>query len=163
VEEGEIVSSHFGVCVSDMAKSRRFYVEGLGFELGSYGESGATAEDPQIAKLVGMNGEVAFGGQFLTKGAVRIELIHFQKPEPFGPTTARAMNQLGLTHMSFRVKDMDAVIERLAKLGGSFLADTRGVVPFSEEVMGEVAFCTDPDGTRIELMMVSDDFQFDAK
>ena len=159
--KGEIVASHFGISVSDMERSRRFYVEGLGFSLGSFGESGTTEDDRRIAQLVSITGDVAFAGQFLSKGAVRIELIHFQTPGPFGPTTAREMNQLGLTHMSFRVGDMDAVIDRLVALGGNFLADTRCVVPFSEDVTGEVAFCTDPDGTRIELMMVSDDFNFD--
>jgi glyoxylase I family protein len=60
----------------------------------------------------------------------------------------RPVNQLGLTHLNFRVDDVDAVAARLRDLGGTVLEHTR--TTFGPEM--DFLYCTDPDGTRIELM-----------
>ena len=53
---------------------------------------------------------------------------------------------VGLTHLSFVVDDVDAVMARLLDAGGA-------VVPGTDANLGiRVVFLTDPDGTRIELM-----------
>ena len=58
------------------------------------------------------------------------------------------MNQNGLTHLSFQVEDVETVLSDVARCGGRTLEDTR-VTPTSETV---AIFCTDPDGTLIELV-----------
>ena len=59
------------------------------------------------------------------------------------------MNALGLTHLSFRVEDLEAVTARLVALGGRVLEDTRVDNP---RYGASVLFLVDPDGTRIELV-----------
>ena len=78
-----------------------------------------------------------------------LELLHFPQPGTRLARGPRPMNQVGLTHLSFLVEDLDAALARLAALGAQVLGETRlgadGVGP-------KAIFVTDPDGTRIELV-----------
>jgi predicted enzyme related to lactoylglutathione lyase len=133
--------SHYGVCVSDMEASTRFYVEALGF---------TKAEDftvgNEFAALMGLD-EVTLASQFLEKDGVRLELLSFVVPGSVGDAEVRPINKLGLTHLSFRVEDVDAVAALVAEHGGTVHAETR-------TTMGTLDFvyCSDPNGTRVELM-----------
>jgi hypothetical protein len=62
------------------------------------------------------------------------------------------MNQLGLTHLNFRVDDVDRVADGLVALGGTVLAETRTTFDLKGGSVMDFVYCTDPDGTRIELM-----------
>jgi glyoxylase I family protein len=134
--------SHFGVCVSDLARSLRFYVEALGFEPGGSHEVG-----PEFAGLMEVDG-ARVRSKFLRRDGVSMELLHFDEPGHAGEGRRRAMNQLGLTHLCFRVDDVDAVASRIEELGGTVHPDTRTTL--AENL--DFVYCTDPDGTRIELM-----------
>jgi lactoylglutathione lyase len=57
------------------------------------------------------------------------------------------MNQLGFTHMTLFVDDVDAAIDRVAEHGGHVHPETKIDSPY-----GPIVFCTDPDGVRVELM-----------
>jgi predicted enzyme related to lactoylglutathione lyase len=59
------------------------------------------------------------------------------------------MNQVGLTHLSFRVADLDAVCAQIETAGGGVLRDTLLSVPGSP-TRAIMAF--DPDGVRLELI-----------
>jgi catechol 2,3-dioxygenase-like lactoylglutathione lyase family enzyme len=59
------------------------------------------------------------------------------------------MNQLGLTHLSLRVSDIDASIEDLTRLGGRAMLETR--IDHARFHTSAI-FVSDPDGTRIELV-----------
>jgi catechol 2,3-dioxygenase-like lactoylglutathione lyase family enzyme len=59
------------------------------------------------------------------------------------------MNQLGLTHLSLRVDDLDAQLARLVEAGVEVLEPTRIDLP---EAGVKAVFVSDPDGTRIELV-----------
>jgi len=135
--------SHVGLCVSDLARSRRFYCEGLGFSealrLEFAGEPSATLLD-----LPGVD----FAAVYLRRDGLLLELLHYTAPAATGDRAARAMNALGLTHLSLRVAGVDAIAERLVALGGRALEHTR----IHNPALGARAiFVLDPDGTRIEL------------
>jgi catechol 2,3-dioxygenase-like lactoylglutathione lyase family enzyme len=134
--------SHFGICVSNLDRSLRFYCEGLGFEPTQLHEVG-----PEFGRLMEIDG-VQVRSQFLRREALLVELLHYVTPGCVGPAERRPVNQLGLTHLNFRVDDVDAVAARLRELGGVVLEHTR--TTFSPEM--DFLYCTDPDGTRIELM-----------
>jgi catechol 2,3-dioxygenase-like lactoylglutathione lyase family enzyme len=137
--------SHFGICVSDLDRSLRFYCDALGFEKAEQHDIGA-----EFAQLMDLS-EVAVTSQFIRKGATAIELLSFRQPEPFGDGERRAVNQLGLTHLSFRVADVEAVAARIVALGGSRVDSSRTTIDFGGTPL-EFVYCTDPDGVRIELM-----------
>ena len=136
--------SHFGICVSDLDRSLRFYCEGLGFEA-----SDGYDLDSEVAagldRALEVDVPVKIRSQFISNGEMKVELIHFREPSVVGEPSSRR-NHLGITHLSFWVDDVDAAAARLTGLGGTILPDTRtnpGV---------ELVFLTDPDGVRVELM-----------
>lgn len=134
-----VTVSHIGICVSDIASSVRFY-EGLGFVLEYYVDIGPPFE--LMTELPGTKGRAGF----FRLGDVRIELATYESPGVVGPAERRAMNQIGITHLSLIIADLDEIAGRIAEYGGHVLSHTKVETP-----MGPMIFCTDPDGTRLEL------------
>ncbi len=137
--------SHFGICVSDLGRSLRFYCEGLGFEKAESHPIGS-----EFASLMDLP-EVAVTSQFIRRDATAIELLAFSEPAPFGERERRPVNQLGLTHLSFRVRDVPATALRLVELGGAVVESSRTQIDLGGAAL-EFVYCTDPDGVRVELM-----------
>jgi lactoylglutathione lyase len=136
--------THIGICVSDWRRSLRFYEEGLGFR--PVGELEAKGEPAETLLRLS---DVRLRALYLERDGVRIELLHYESPGHEGDGEPRAMNGLGLTHLSLRVDDLDAVLGALASCGARILRDTRIEVP---EAGTRAVFVTDPDGTLVELV-----------
>jgi len=138
-------ASHLGLCVSDLDRATRFYCEGLGFAPVVRYDVGN-----EVAHTLEVEGDVRLVSQMIAKEGMVIELLHYASPAVLGtPSTRR--NQLGLTHLSFIVEDVDAAAARLVEYGGTLLADTRASLK-SGTGSTELVFLADPDGTRVELM-----------
>jgi catechol 2,3-dioxygenase-like lactoylglutathione lyase family enzyme len=136
--------SHFGICVSDLDRSLRFYCDALGFEKAEHHAIGS-----EFAQLMDFP-EVAVTSQFIRRGTTAIELLAFSQPAPFGDGRRRPVNQLGLTHLSFRVSDVEAVATRVEELGGTWVRSSRTSIDLGGTPL-EFVYCTDPDGTRMDL------------
>ena len=139
--------SHVGICVSDLDRSLRFYCQGLGFEPVESFTVGT-----EFGKLMEVEGNIVLQSKFIAREGVRLELLHFDSPGFRGPSERRPMNQLGLTHLSVRVADVDAVAARIRELGGRVLDHTRSKFDNPDGTSSDFVYCTDPDGVRIELM-----------
>jgi glyoxylase I family protein len=137
--------SHLGICVSDLERSLTFYREGLGFEL-----TASHAVGNEFAALMEVEG-VDLESRMITKGGVTVELLSFTAPGHTGEATRRPMNQLGLTHLSLRVSDVEEVAATIERLGGTVVRGTRTTFDLGESAL-DFVYCTDPDGVRIELM-----------
>ena len=137
--------SHFGICVSNLERSLAFYCGALGFEKAESHEIGS-----EFARLMDLP-DVAVTSQFIRRGPAAIELLAFREPAPCGGRERRAVNQLGLTHLSFRVHDVAATTARIVELGGAVVESSRTTIDFGGSPL-EFVYCTDPDGVRIELM-----------
>ncbi len=72
-------------------------------------------------------------------------------PEPVGSSERRPVHQLGLTHLSFRVRGVAGVAARLVELGGAVVDSSRTEIDLGGTAL-EFVYCTDPDGVRVELM-----------
>jgi lactoylglutathione lyase len=133
--------SHFGLCVTDLERSLRFYRDGLGFEVAECYEVGN-----EVADALEVEGTIDLVSQFIRSGGMAIELLYYRSPGTHGRPSA-SRNQLGLTHLSFEVDDVDAAANHLVECGGTIVksayADTPGA---------EILFIEDPDGARVELM-----------
>jgi len=140
--------SHLGIGVSDMERSLRFYQDCLGFrhehELRVAGEPTDT-----LLRLRGVD----LHAVYLTRDGVRIELLRFASP-PGPPRRARAMNEHGLAHLSFRTADLDATLAALRAAGERVLEET--VIRFPE-FRSAACFVVDPDGQLIELVQAPGD------
>jgi lactoylglutathione lyase len=137
--------SHLGICVSDLERSRRFYREGLGFE-----EVGSHHVGREFESLMEVS-EVDVDSAMLARDGMTVELLRFTIPGHTGEPVRRPMNRLGLTHLSFRVDDVDAAASAIERAGGTVIMDTRTTLDFAGTPL-DFVYCTDPDGTRIELM-----------
>ncbi len=140
-----VTFSHLGICVSDLERSLRFYCEGLGFEPTDSHHVGE-----EFAALMEVS-PVSLESRMIRRDGVTLELLAFTEPGPIGEPVRRPMNQLGLTHLSLRVDDVEAVAATIESLGGSVVRPTRTTFDLGPAHL-DFLYCTDPDGTRIELM-----------
>ncbi len=133
--------THLGICVSDLDRSLEFYREALGFvEVGRFGDDRGYG-----SRFLELD-DVRMSAIYLERDDWRVELLHFAQPKAVGPDERRPMNQLGLTHLSFVVEDLEATSDAILRLGGSVIESTR------MDMRAHAVFATDPDGTRIELI-----------
>lgn len=136
--------SHTGLCVTDLDRSMRFWCDGLGFTAAERYDLTDTLA-PGLAEALEVPSPVSLISQMIVLGDVKIELLHYHSPSVEGSPSA-SRRQLGLTHLSFWVDDVDAAAQRLVEHGGTLLPKTRtnpGV---------PLVFLADPDGVRVELM-----------
>ena len=112
-----------GVRVRDLARAIRFFTEGLGLKLGPSGRMAAGGlwqelHDPETRAI--------------------LELNYYPGDPPFRPGDE-------LDHLGFRVTELEAVVERLVRLGARV-----EIPPFDEGEM-RLVFLSDPDGIWVEL------------
>jgi lactoylglutathione lyase len=135
------VVNHVGLCVTDVARSRAFYEELLGFRF----QRELQVPDGPAARLLRVEAPVGMTAVYLERDGFVLELLHFDRPgNP--PARERAVTEPGLTHLSVSVHDIPAVCARVEALGGEVLADTD---------LGVVVMVRDPDGQLIELLPMS--------
>jgi len=140
--------SHFGICVSDLDRSLRFYRDLLGFTQ----EHDLEVAGEPTSTLLRLR-DVELKAVYLVRDGVRIELLHFASP-PAPARRTRVMNEPGLTHLSFRVADLQAVARVLRDAGERVLDET--VLDFPE-FQSAACFVVDPDGQLIELVQAPGD------
>ncbi len=140
-----VTISHIGICTSNIERSIQFYTEALGFVV----EQSIDEIGPPFDTLLEIPG-AKICAHHLKCGDVTIELVGFPNNEVIGTTERRPMNQLGFTHMTLVVDDIDAVADRIVKYGGQVHTETKIDSPY-----GPLFFCTDPDGVRLELVQVA--------
>jgi catechol 2,3-dioxygenase-like lactoylglutathione lyase family enzyme len=140
--------SHFGICVTDLDRSMRFYCDGLGFEAAERYDLKDTPESG-LDRSLEVDSPVDLVSQFIRNGDMGVELLYYRSPPTFGKASA-SRGQIGITHLSFYVEDVDAAVAKLVECGGTLLPHTRanpGV---------DLVFIADPDGVRVELMKSGD-------
>jgi catechol 2,3-dioxygenase-like lactoylglutathione lyase family enzyme len=140
--------THVGICVADLERSLRFYRDLLGFTV----EHELAVEGAATDTLLRLH-DTKLRALYLTRDGVRIELLHFSSP-PAPPARERAMNEPGLTHLSFRVADLDAVLAGLRAAGVRVLDETMLRPP---KFRSAACFVTDPDGQLVELVQARAD------
>ena len=110
---GEYRPSHVGLCVRDLDRSRRFFCEGLGFDEVEGFELDSDAA-PGLDRSLEVPGPVKIVSQFIQNDTMKIELLHFVSPGVDG-TPSAVRNQVGLTHLSFYVDDLEAATQHLVE------------------------------------------------
>ncbi len=132
---------HIAICTSDLDKSLNFYTQALGFEH----EREIPALGSPFDQLMELPGTVLHVHQ-IKLGENRLELVGLST-ETQGNKERLPVNQLGFTHMTLTVDDIENALLRIEEFGGKVIKETAIDSPF-----GKIVFCTDPDGTRIEIM-----------
>jgi catechol 2,3-dioxygenase-like lactoylglutathione lyase family enzyme len=118
---------HAGLTVPDLAATRAFFVEGLGFE-----QVGEKPDYPAV---------------FLSDGGTMITL--WQAEQPDAATRFDRGNNIGLHHLAFAASDLEAVQARI-----SDWPDVE--IEFEPEQLGGGAtrhmMCSIPGGIRVEFI-----------
>ena len=133
-----VVVNHLGQCVTDLARSRRFYEGVFGFEFWRE----IRPPDTGSAQLLGLDPPLDMTACYLRRDGFVLELIHYAAAGHRRAPERRAMDAPGLTHLSFSC-DVESVCARVEELGGA-------VVPGTD--IGVAVFVRDPDGQLIELL-----------
>ena len=136
---------HYSHCVSDIQRSRTFYVDVLGFEPVAEFDF----DDPDTAKVMGVPG-CRFKGIFLKRDGMRIEIIGFSQPPPERVVRPRRSNEIGHSHLSFYVLNLDEALAYLQSNGVEIAHETRAVLPSGIEC----CVARDPDGFPIEIVQM---------
>jgi glyoxylase I family protein len=139
--------SHFGVVVSDLERSTRFYCNALGFERGMDSRSGN-----EIRRLSDFTDDVEMTCRFLKKDWLRLEIMELRSPTPIASPGRRQLNQIGgPSHIALRVDDMDSALDAVRTHGGSVLDETRTTFELFPGEDIELCYCLDPDDVRLSL------------
>ena len=144
-----VAFNHLGQCVTDLARSKRFYCELLGFTL----DREINPPDEGSAALLSLTPPLAMTACYLVRDGLVLELLHFAAAGQTLPYRARTMNEPGLTHISLSVDDLDATLARVAEFGGEVVAGSN---------IGAAAFIRDPDGQLVELLPMAYRRQLDS-
>ena len=145
--------SHFGVAVSDIERSTRFYVEGLGFECAS--DTIRVGEDFQGLTP---ESEADFRVRFIKKGDLFIELFcDYSATQLDAPKSDRH----GLRHVCVNTDDMEAQLGLIEAAGGRVHRETLIELELPDGRTFQAVFCSDPDGMPVEVTTASPDFSRD--
>lgn len=143
-------ASFVAVHVTDIERSRRFWVDGLGFAPISH--LLVEGKSPTAIEL-GLD-HLQTEGLFIERDGLRIQLQHQNRPDHVALEPVR--QQLGLSHFGMRVEDMDAALAGVVEHGGAVVEGCRHA---NADYRSEVARVTDPDGVRIELLCMPGDVE----
>src|SRR5581483_6882765 len=132
------VFNHVGLCVADRGRSRRFYEDLLGFEF--WWE--IDPPDDRTAQLLQLPEPLGVHATYLVRDGFVLELIDYSRREVrAGPE--RVMDQVGMTHLSFSVSDLEGALRAVPAFGGAVIDGT---------VSEGSAMIRDPDGQLLELL-----------
>jgi lactoylglutathione lyase len=130
--------NHIGLCVGDLERSQRFYIEALEFTY----DRELTVDGEGPSQLLRVPTPLTLKAMYLVRDGFTLELLYYPQPgtEPYRD---RKMNEPGLTHISLNVTDIDQALTKVSECGGEVLEDTS---------LGSAVFVRDPDGQLIELL-----------
>jgi glyoxylase I family protein len=138
--------SHIGIGVTDLDRSTTFYCDVFGF-VPLYQ---LDFNDNEVAAT--MEQEGAFRSAMLIRDDLRIELLQWVDVPVTGSGERKPMTELGFTHLSFRVDDVDDLTAAVVAAGGAVHPQTLSWVGPEGAARTGLLYYTDPDGTRIEVM-----------
>ncbi len=145
------IVDHINIVVSDLERSVAFYREVLGMRE----TKRAYLEGDWIEAIVGIRGvkaDVVFMQP--VDGGPRIELLKYHAPEGVAFPEHGQPNTLGLRHIAFQVKDMDAIVSRLEAAGVTLVGPPTAVpggVVKHDAGRKRLCYFHDPDGVLLEL------------
>lgn len=136
---------HVAISTPDLDRLKAFYCNGFGFKEVSRAEWPVGTE--QINRVMGV-GDTAALTVMLELTDFCLELFQFSQPEPPLALDRRPVHHHGITHLCFRVADIDNEYQRLLELGADFHCQPQD---FGAE---KATYGRDPDGNVFELQEI---------
>jgi catechol 2,3-dioxygenase-like lactoylglutathione lyase family enzyme len=140
---------HVNVNCSDLDRSRRFYVDGIGLTEGVRTAAGHAQPGAAFGfDRARWDAWILLGPRGY--GGAAIDLLEWQEPRPRDAPPAR-FEACGFQRLGLVVPDLDATLNRVRERGGAIWSD-----PFTHTVAGggeiRLVMANDPDGTPLELI-----------
>jgi lactoylglutathione lyase len=135
------VVNHVGHRVADLERATRFWCDVLGFEVD---RPDLHIPDGIMGPMFGVDGPAGLVARYLRCGDYVHELIWFDRPDGHAGPATRSILDLGLTHVSICVEDVEATVA-LAREHGAEVVSTSP----------HAAVLRDPEGQLVELLPMS--------
>ena len=142
-----IGTDHFGVTISDVERSLRFWRDQLGLEEVGRG----VVEWEHLDRLVALDGTKIEWIELRIPGGGTVELSKYHHPvgEPILPGDE---TDPGRSHLSLLVEDLGATLAALRAEGVRSRTEQPVDLPIGAYAGGRAAYVFDPDGVEIELI-----------
>ena len=134
---------HFGIVVTNMDKSIKFYRDILGFKI----KIDALEEGKFIDATLGLKNVRVRTVKMVADDGNLVELLWYQSHKG-KKMENKEIFDIGASHLAFTVENLDNEYQRLKENGVQFIASPQ----ISPKKKAKVAFCYDPDGVPVELV-----------
>lgn len=134
---------HVGIVVRDMERALYFYRDLLGFKIVKKIQESSN----YIDAVCGVKNISVITVKLSADDSNLIELLYFISPVS-KKISAKGLTEVGISHISCTVENVDAVYDCLSKAGIHFNSPPQ----VSPDGYAKVAFCQDPEGNFIELV-----------
>ena len=140
-----VVDAGLAITVSDLAKTRKFYSDLLGFRM----EEGTRfRRDNNALNLMGLRlGQFNVATSTIPGTSIHVEFYEFKNAP--APALRWRIQDPGSPQMQLRVRDLDPLLEQVKARGYKFVSV--GARPI-QRAAGRFVFVEDPDGILIEFM-----------
>ena len=136
--------NHLGQTITDIARSRRFYEDLLGFKFWWEFE----VPDELSCKVLMVPSPCKLTATYLWRPDLVLNLMHFGDPGAQEAYEARKLNAPGLTHLALSVEDVPVLLDMVEAYGGEILWESQG----APSDWGQAIYIRDPDGQLIEIV-----------
>jgi catechol 2,3-dioxygenase-like lactoylglutathione lyase family enzyme len=140
-------TDHFGVTISDVDRSLRFWRDQLGLEEVGRG----VVEWEHLDRLVALDGTRIEWIELRIPGGGTVELSRYHRP-PGEPVPPGEENEPGRAHLSLLVEDLGMTLASLREEGVRTRTEEPVDIPVGAYAGGRAAYVFDPDGVEIELI-----------
>ena len=136
---------HTGFVVRDLEKSAEFYCA-----LGFVEDNRAIEEGDFIDTVVGFQNTKLEWVKLKAPDGYLLELLQYYSHPKNQAISKQESNQLGYSHIAFTVDNIDAVCEKIKKIGGSIVNSPA----LTNDKKVRVVYCHDNEGNLMEIVEV---------
>jgi glyoxylase I family protein len=140
-------TDHFGVTISDIDRSLRFWRDQLGLEEAGRG----VVEWEHLDRLVALDGTKIEWIELRIPGGGMVELSKYHRPSGEAVPPGEE-NEPGRSHLSLLVEDLAGTLTELRGAGVRSRTEDPVDIPVGAYAGGRAAYVFDPDGVEIELI-----------
>jgi len=134
---------HIGIVVKDMNLMTCFYSDNFGFTSNQMQEESGLF----VSTILGHNNIMVITHKLVDTKRQCLELLFFPDM-PQKNMSKRRLFDMGLTHISLTVSDLDTIHKKLIAQGISFVSS----IQYAPNNKVKVVFCEDPEGNFLELV-----------
>lgn len=142
---------HVNLVVRDLDAMIAFYTEVLGMRVTKQ----ATIHGDWVDRVVGLQGIHAEVVYLELEADTWVELIHYKSPPGTAADNLAVPNTIGIRHLAFRVKDMQASVAALRRAGVALVGTVETVptsqVTYAQEVRKRLVYFRDPEENLLEF------------